>query len=56
MQPRNGKNNGMHGSTTTSSAKSLTSRQSAQIHEIAKEELVLLKIGYSITSNKDMDG
>ena len=29
----------MHGSTTTSSAKSLTSRQSAQIHEIAKVEL-----------------
>ena len=46
----------MHGSTTTSSAKSLTTRQSAQIHEIAKVELDRLKVVCSINAKKDMDG
>ena len=45
----------MHGSTTTSSAKSLTSRESVRNHEIAKVELDWLKLGCTINANKDMD-
>ena len=46
----------MHVSTTTYSAKSLTSRQSARNYEIAKVELDSLKLVCSIIANKDMDG
>ena len=45
----------MHGSIAPSSAKSLTRRQAAQIHEVAKVELDWLKLGCYIIANKGMD-